>query len=200
VVVDSFPDLPTPWDDEVARGQTDIAPSRVSLWSPADFGVTVVSSRLAFQKVSPSGEVLRVEREFDPVSFLPEERTDWEAQNEFLRRRSGDGSRFPPVPDHKPVVRGVFTPPSGEIWIQVSTRSLGPDPGHVEVVAGLRATPEWLEPLRMEVFAPSGAYLGTIVGPAGIDVRAVRDGKIWGYRNGPLGEQYIVRLRVDGPQ
>jgi hypothetical protein len=200
VVVDSFPDLSTPWDDEVVWGPSDIVPSRTSLWSPADFGIAVVGSRLAYQTASPNGEVLRVERAFEPVAFLPEERTDWEAQNELLRQRAGDPTRFPPVPGHKPVVRGVFTPPSGEVWVQVSTPSVGPDPGHVAVVAGLRATPEWLEPLRMEVFTASGAYLGTVVGPAGIDVRAVSDGVIWGYRNGTLGEQHIVRLRVDGLQ
>lgn len=198
-VVDSLRMPPTPWDDEIGRGQSDITPSRFSVWSPADFGVTAIGSRLAFQLVEPSGAVHRVERAHDPVPFLSAERLDWETQNEFLRRRAGDPDRFPPVPESKPVIRGVFTPPSGEIWVQVSTESLGPDPGHVEYVAGLRATPEWLEPLRMEVFTRNGDYLGSVGGPAGLDVRVVDDGVIWGYRNGELGEQHIVRLRVEGP-
>ena len=198
-VLDSVPWVATPWDHEVGRGQSDITPSRSSIWSPADFGVSVVGSRLAFQKLDPQGSVLRLLRDYEPATFLADERADWEAQNRFLRQRSGDPSRFPPVPDHKPVVRRVFSPPSGEIWLLVATPSIGPDPGHIEVMGGLRTTPEWLEPLRMEVFGPNGDYLGAVTGPPGLDVRAVGDGVIWAYRNGALGEQHIVRLRVERP-
>lgn len=197
-VVDSVPWLATPWDDEVGSGQSDITPSRSSIWSPADFGVWVVGSRLAFQTLDPRGSVLRVLRDHEPAGFLPDERADWEAQNRFLRERSGDPSRFPPVPDYKPVVRRIFSAPNGEIWLLVATESIGPDPGHIESIGGLRTTPEWLEPLRMEVFEPSGVYLGTVTGPPGLDVRAVGEGVIWAYRNGALGEQHLVRLRVEG--
>lgn len=196
-MVDSVGLPPTPWDDEVGVGQSSITPSRFDLWSPAGFGLSAIGSRLAFQTVEANGQVLRVERAQRKVSFLDAERGDWEAQNEFLRQRTRDPDRFPPVPEFKPVIRAVFTPRSGEVWVQVATHSIGPDPGHVEIVAGLRATPEWLEPLRMEVFSQTGEYLGSVLGPAGIDVRAIGDGTIWGYRNGEFGEQHIVRLRTD---
>ncbi len=194
-------DLPaTPWDDEVGRGQADIAPGRFDIWSPSHFGIAAVGSRLAFQVVDSTGSVRRVERDDYPrVGLLPSERADWEAQNEFLRRRAGAPDRFPPVPDFKPTIRGVFAAPGGDVWVHVATESSGPDPGHVESVAGLRATPQWLEPLRMEVFTRQGDYLGRVVGPPGVDVRAVSHGVIWGYRNGEFGEQHIVRLRVDDP-
>lgn len=74
----------------------------------------------------------------------------------------------------------MFLPPTGDIWIQRSTTALGPDPGHVASVAGLRSTPEWLEPLRFDVFDSDGQLLYVMEGPPGVDVRAVTGDSVLG--------------------
>ncbi len=198
-MIDSTGPIPYPWRDEITNGQPLLASTEFLARSAAGFYVLGVTGRFAVEVHPREGGVVRIERRVEPVPFLTEEWQDWEEQNEFLRRRAGDPLRYPTTPEHKPPIRAVFLPPSGDIWIQRSTVSVGPDPGHLKIVAGLRATPEWLEPLLFEVFEPDGTYVGAVEGPAGIDVRAVTGDAIWGYVNGTYGEQYVVRLKIETP-
>ena len=195
--IDSTGPIPYPWSEEITRGYPGLASMPFLAWSPAGFYAAGVTGRFAVEVHPREGGVVRIERRVDPVPFLKDEWQEWEEHNEFMRRRSGDPPRYPTTPEHKPPIRGVFLPPNGEIWIQRSTLSVGPDPGHLKSVAGLQTSPEWLEPLLFEVFEPNGTYLGAVEGPVGVDVRAVSENAIWGYVNGTYGEQYVVRLKID---
>ena len=196
-VIDSIVTLPTPWDGEVGIGQSSLVPRRSLRWGK-NGPITGVGSRLAFQAQKLDGSVLRVEREATPAAMLPEERKDWEIQNEFLRVRSGQPDRFPPAPEHKPILREIWPTETGQVWLECRTVATGPDPSLPDRIAGLRPTPRWLEPLRIEVFDLDGDYLGVIEGPAGIDVKAVGHGWLVGVTRDEHGVESLVRYRVTG--
>jgi hypothetical protein len=192
-VLDSAGPLSTPWDSEYEGDQSHFA-SRYVDWSPHDFGVAAVSSRLAFQVFEWNGGVVRVERPSERPPYAPDERQEHEAQQEFLRRRSGQPARFPRIPERKPAFGRVLLSRTGEIYFQMRTEASGRDPARVAQVAGLPTTPDWLEPLALEAFDRAGRYLGRVEGPSGVVPMAASGDTLWGLCKGSLGETYVVRF------
>jgi hypothetical protein len=192
-VLDSVGPLRTPWDGEYKGGQSHFANCYVD-WSPRDFGVAAVSSRLAFQVFELNGGVVRVERRtVGPLYALPE-REVHQLQQEYLRRRSGQRSRYPDIPERKPPFGRVVLSRTGEIYFQLRTEAVGPDPARVPEIAGIRTTPAWLEPLALDAFDRAGRYLGRVEGPPGVVPMAASGDTLWGLTKGAFGETYVVRF------
>lgn len=191
-VLDSAGPLSTPWDAEYEGDPLYFADKFVA-WSPLDFGVATVSSRLAFQVFEKNGGIVRVERRTERALYHPDERKEHQLQQEYLRRRSRQPSRYPDIPERKPPFGRVLLSRTGEIYFQLRTEAVGPDPARVPEIAGIRTTPEWLEPLALDAFDRGGRYLGRVEGPLGVLPLAVSGDTLWGLTKGALGETYVVR-------
>lgn len=125
-----------------------------------------------------AGEVVRVvEKEYEPEPVTASEKAEALEGLDWFRRQGGevDPSR---IPDEKPAISSFSVDPEGYLWV---------DP-----VAGADSL--------LEVFDPSGAYLGpTGPSPLGSYPPPVfTSDAVYGVTRDSLGVAYVVRLEVIG--
>lgn len=125
---------------------------------------------------------------------------------------SRNGRPLRRIPGDKPVFSHFEVDRQGRIWVQVYTRGVlepetpGEEDRRREACAFFGATEaecdegitEWRQPLVFDVLEPDGRYLGRLELPnRRADVYHARDDLLWVVETGELGEQYVVRYRIE---
>jgi hypothetical protein len=197
-LLDTIPDPPISGAPEAGGGGR-FVPAKEWAWSPLGYMAVGVSRDYSFELRRPGEPVLRIERVVEPVEVHPEERAEWEATNEWVRRTQGQflTAEIPAVPAQKPPYRGLYIGERGRIWVWRYTRAEKMDPAEVREPDPNRPPPiSWREPIVFDVFEPDGTYLGEVHMPPRTNAMVFRGDTIWGIRRGELDEQYVVRLVV----
>jgi hypothetical protein len=120
-----------------------------------------------------------IERAYEPVSFAPEERAEWQAVLDWFKQAD-----YPVDIGSVPNRKLPVTARKDETVESPSEGSNGPPPI------------SWVEPNVYDVFEPDGTYLGEVRFPWRTTPLVVRGDTAWGVRRGELDEQYIVRLVI----
>lgn len=175
--------------------------SKVWTVGPSGGLVAGVNDRYVIDHYRPDGTVLRMEREIDPVPYLPDEKAEREARNAWMMRTQGQfmTSEIPPVPDTKPFFRSFMVGEEGRIWVQ--RRSLAEEGEEIQLQGRPGEEPppptRWREPVVFDVFADDGLFLGSVRLPSGVNIWVIRGDTVWGTRRGEFDETYVVRLHLE---
>lgn len=196
-IVDTIP--PPPIDNDPEGMGWQFEPQKVWTWSPLGYMVSGVSSTYAFSLFYPDGKMLRIERAYEPVAVHPEERAELEAQNDWRRKTQGQHltSEIPPVPLVKPAYSSLMVDDDGRIWVRLHQAAVKNEPEDEPARDPERPPPiTWSEPVVYDVYQPDGTYLGQVHPPKGQSLNVIRGDTLWGTKRGDLGEQYVVRMRM----
>jgi hypothetical protein len=197
VTVDTvhLPSLPNEPDQRTANLAL-FGPEKIQAFSPLGYLIVGMNDDYSFDVRRPDGPVVRIEREYEPVAYLPEERAEWEAALEWWKRRRPDFDLPQPPPAHKVPFKAIQAAVDGRIWVTLSTVAV---PEQVEPPPEDPNEPPpltWHEPTAYDVFEPDGTYLGRVDLP--LDSRGffMRGDTVWAVRRGKFDEEYVVKLVV----
>jgi hypothetical protein len=195
-LVDTIPEPPFPGTPEETGW---FLPRKHWAWSPLGYLVVGVSDEYVFELRRSPSSVLRVEKPYEIVRLLPEERREWEVRNEWIRDNRGQffNQDLPPIPASKPPYAGLYIGQFGRIWVHrhVVAEHAIPSSSSPEVDGPPLVT--WQEPTVYDVFSPEGAYLGDVRVPDRVTIHVFRGDEVWGVRRGEFDEEYVVRFRVE---
>lgn len=176
--------------------------AHVTLSHPSPHGYMVAGRNedYVLYRPLPDGRVVRIERQWSPVSVKPDERVAVQRiEDHFAHRR---GVRGGEVPERKPPYWHLWVDRDGRIWVARYGEGR-----HVPETAEERERRlryenppnEWWEDLVFDVIEPTGRFLGTVRFPnRQTDLQVARDERVWVIERGEFGEQYLVRYRIEG--
>lgn len=169
-----------------------------SVLSPLAYLVTARNEEYGVQWRGAAGEIIRVERAWEPVPYESDERKEKQRLEKGFSARNGTSERR--IPKTKPPFSSFKVDSEGRFWIEMFA------PGYME-----RETPgerelreryngllrEWRQPLVCEVIDPGGEYLGRVEFPnRQTDLVWAHGREVWVIERGEFHEQYLVRYRV----
>ena len=162
------------------------------------YPVTARNDRYLLRQRVGEGRMLDIRRGYDPVPVQRAERAAFQTiENHFSARR---GIRPGAVPSTKPPFWALWIDQEARLW--VARHGAG---ARIPETADERAArqkvenppAEWWEPLTFDVIEPGGRLLGTLRFPnRQTDLAAARGDRVWTIEGGELGEQYVVRYRI----
>lgn len=196
-IVDTIPEPRLP--GEPTGGAGVFIPAKLWDWSPHGHYVVGVNDRYVFESWHVDGKVTKVMRDHQPVPVRPEERSEWEARNAWLRDRQGRfmTAEIPPVPSVKPAYREIVVGEDGRVWIQRYMPSVKLEPAKVpDTRDGEAPALSWREPTVFDVFEPDGTYLGEVHVPERTTIWHFGTDRVWAVQRGELDESYIVAFRL----
>ena len=164
--------------------------SPAALWAGHPHGGIVKAISSEYRIDLHLGErVLRIERALDPIPVSAVER-DYRRDliTEDMLWMDPDWEwNGPPIPEAKPVFRGLHSGKDGRIWAELSSE--------------LRdaADPSLGEKVRFDVFEPDGTYLGVVNAPTDFStlVNPVFDRDyVWAVTRDELDVQRVIRYRI----
>lgn len=185
-----------------SRSSVPFSAQHVWRFSPLGYFIDGIGSRYAINLHRPEG-ILRIERAFEPVPVLPEERDNAVERATFNMRRMVPDWRWngPPVPATKPPFRDLFTGRDGRLWVLLSSTGERIPAEEVDEHRDSNRMPplRWREPVVFDVFEPDGRYLGRVNAPPGFSTypEPVFAGDyVWAVARGEFDVQQIVRFRL----
>lgn len=195
-IVDTIPDPRIAGEPSTAGGT--FLPGKTWDLSPLGYVVVGVTGDYRFEIRRVHEPVVHVERSFEAVSLLSDERAAHEARNEWMRQNQGQfmTSEIPPLPDTKPAYRALFVGERGRIWVHRHVTARRVDTA-VEPRPNRPPPLGWREPTIYDVFEADGVYLGEVQVPERTSIKVFRGDTLWGIRRGDLDEQYVVRLHIE---
>ena len=144
--------------------------------APSGAIIVGAADRYRIETQSAEGTVLAIENQWAPVPVVPEE-ADWHRRLLIATLRAEmapqewtwDGSE---IPASKPAFNRLLAAASGEIWVvrpgqgEQATECISvPTAANY---AEARTAPCWRDVVLLDVFDPSGRYLGDVAAPEGI--------------------------------
>lgn len=170
-------------------------------WAVSPLGgiVAGVSDRYVLHHVRPDGTVLRIERDAEPAPVHPDERAEHEARLDWRWERQGQtitADRVP-VPEVKPIFRGIYVGDQGRIWVHRYVEAVKDPSIEKRDDPDARPVVTWREPVVFDVFEADGRFLGTVRVPPRTSLRVYRGDRVWGVRRGEFDEAYVVGFRID---
>ena len=169
-------------------------PSKIMGMSPAGHLIVGMNDDYRFDIRSPDGPVVRVERDYEPVALLSEEKADWQAVYDwFENRQFGDvGS----LPDYKPPYAEFLSAQDGRIWVRRRVEGYKEEDDEEPPPEDSSSPPEvnWEERAVYDVFELDGTYLGEVRFPLRATPLFIRADTAWGIYRGEFDEQYIAKL------
>ncbi len=191
--VDTMPIPALPNEPDTRRlGPMD--PSKEHALSPLGYIAVGVNDQYSFEVRWPDGPTVRIERAYDPISFTPEERAEWQAVFDWFRENNYP-VEIGAVPDRKLPYGYFLAGERGRVWVRRHVQARKDElvePPSEE--SNRRPAISWVEPAVYDVFEPDGTYLGEVRFPWRTSPLVVRGDTAWGVRRGEFDEQYIVRL------
>lgn len=130
---------------------------------------------------------LNIVRTGERVRYASEERAEWEAWRVF-NDRTWQGHA--PIPESKPLLRGVRGDHVGRVWIQVHVRA-EKRPVPPRPPGSQRPLLTWRERMTFDLFMPDGTLIGRVALPHQTELMATRGDRIWLREEGESGEQLI---------
>lgn len=134
-------------------------------------------------ELAPSGDTLRtITRDHTPLPVTDADLAEAREELEWFVQEGGqvDWSR---IPSHKPAIEYAFLDDRGYLWVWP-------------------VMPSGREGLALDVFDPTGRYLGRVESPVPIATRpvpVVRDSMLYAVTRSELDVPFVVRLRIDRP-
>jgi len=181
-------------------GGTMFAREKHWAFSPLGGFVVALSDRYRIEHFRGDGRVLRIERDIPPVAIHPEEKAELQAINDWRYRTQGQfmTTDKPTVPDEKGVIRGLAVGEDGRIWVRRYVPAEKGDSVQGVAPQGQEPPPArfWHEPNVHDVFEPDGTFLGSVRMPPRTGLSVMRGDQVWGVREGPEGENQVVRFRI----
>lgn len=187
-------------------GEPDVLPKGYhpqKVWAVGEDGgiLVAVSDRYVLHHYRADGTVLRVIRDIPRPRFLPEEKAEIEALNEWRRRTNSRVSPFAtgPLPDVKPLLKNIFVGDDGRIWVPRYATAEKVARAEKPTTQGTDTPPSrtWQEPNVYDAFEANGTFLGTMRAPIRTQLWSFRGDRVWGVRFGEFNEQYVVRYRIE---
>lgn len=180
-------------------------------YSPLGYFVTGISSRYAIDirvprrqattsaqppTWRPGDPVQSIRLGVPPVRITALERAEQKAhiQNQLNALRGNQEGRVLDTPSTKPFFRSIYVGDDGRIWVTIhtpSTRDAAPQSTGT-AVSQLR----WREPTVLDVFEPTGSYVGRVRVPDDLRIIKLRDDRIWGVARDEFDVEYVKRYRV----
>ena len=180
------------------------SPKQETAFSRFGYYIVGVSDDYSFDLLRPEG-TLRMGRSYEPVPVHPAEadvRRDALTQN-FKRQFPGWKWNGPPIPDVKAAYHGFFPAEDGRIWVRVpapSERYMDAEEQRAEEERLDRPVNPFREPVRFDVFEPTGEYLGRVSAPEGFALypRPVfRGDSVWAIVRDEYDVQRLHRFRLE---
>jgi hypothetical protein len=186
----------------VSVNNVPFSPREFDAFSPRGYWVGGVSDRYRIDMFKPGG-VVRIEKDWQPVSVTAGEKDNAEARAAYNMRQMKPGWKWngPPVPDTKPPIKAVLIGDDGRLWVQLSQPGVRiADAG--DAAPGERPPERWREPVVFDVFEPDGTYLGRVDVPDGFQrypSPVFRGVRVWAVVRDSLDVEYVVRFRLSTP-
>jgi hypothetical protein len=127
--------------------------------------------------------------EIEPVTLLSEEKEQWEAWTDYYSARGAENV----LPEHKPVLKQIYTDRNGRIWIWKYVKA-----EYTEMNMGIGYGPEsnWWEPPTFDIFKPDGSYYGTVELPLNANFKDAKGNTVVAVLTGDMGEEYVSRFSL----
>ncbi|MEN8143906.1 MAG: hypothetical protein ABFS14_03050 [Gemmatimonadota bacterium] len=184
-------------------------PEQVTAYSGQGYFVVGINEpfegRYRFSLLKPAGPVLAIERDYKPASVDPAEASATRARLTANFRDNFPGWKWngPDIPAVKPAYQRFVVGQDGRIWVLLHS----PSEKYMDV-AEQRAEEERLgrpvnpyrEPVRFDVFEPSGEYLGEVSAPEGFAMYprpVMRGDTVWAVVKDELDIARVHRFRLD---
>jgi hypothetical protein len=168
----------------------------VSALSPFGYLVVGRNSEYAIHRPLADGRVLRIEKGYLPLTPHAEEREEWaESQARLADLTPAGAIDSETIPKEKPPFRQLVVDSEGRIWVSRYTEAKELPASTQEEEEGIRT--RWIEPSVWDVIDPRGTFLGTVAMPDRTQLVDARGKTIWAIETGDMGEEYVVRLRVE---
>jgi len=185
-----------PFSAEVATG-----------FSPEGYWIGGLSTRYRIDLFRSESQVLRLEKDWVPVSVLPEEAEEQRRRTiqGFQRQYGSWRWNGPGIPDAKPPFKEVFVSWEGNIWVALSTTgvlAMTEQEARAEEAASGRTPLSFVEPWAFDVFSSEGEYLGLVRVPETFQIRpepVVRGDSVWAVVRDEFDLPSVVRFRVVHP-
>jgi hypothetical protein len=182
------------------------SPQQVEVYSPEGYFIVGINEDYSFDLLRPEG-VLRIAR--DSWETVPVDPAEADAEREaatdnFRRNYPGWKWNGPPIPDHKPAYWQFHVADDGRIWVQVpapSYRYMDPAEQKAEEERLNRTVVPFREPVRFDVFEPTGEYLGRVSTPEGFSPRwpppVFRGDTVWAITRDEYDVQRLNRFHLE---
>jgi hypothetical protein len=173
-------------------------------FSPLGYVVGALSTDYRIDLHRGPADVLRIERTWDPVSILADERGEQERRITENFRGNFPGWRWngPSIPDTKPPFTDIFAGNDGRIWVQVAQTGV---PVMTETEAQEeedrtgRPVMRFRTPATFDVFEPDGTYLGVVRTPddfSAFPTPVARGDYIWAVTRDDFDVATVHRFRI----
>ncbi len=180
-------------------------PRQITAYSGQGYFVVGISDRHRFTLLKPGGLALTIERDFEPVPVDPAEASAARERVTANFRDNFPGWRWngPNIPDVKPAYQAFVIAQDGRIWVHLHAPSErymdGAEQRAEEKRLGRPVNP-YREPVRFDVFEPSGEYLGEVAAPDGFVLRpwpVMRGNTVWAIVKDELDVARLHRFRLE---
>lgn len=172
----------------------------MSTVSPHGYLVTARNSDYAFTRPLPDGRILKVSRDYEPLSVTRPERDQWLAFVRMFEEAARDQGRTPaygPIPDRKPPFQWIWADEEGRVWVsRYAEAEHHPLTDEERAARGDRPALEWRQAPVFDVFEADGTFLGQVRLPPNTRIAASRGDRLWAVTTGEFGEAYVVRFRI----
>lgn len=188
--------FPPSFRNEPAVARFDpFGPSKVVGINPRGYLLAGMNGDYRFDIRSLDGPVVRVEREYEPVALLPEEKADWQALYDWVEENRPFGE-VGSLPDHKQPYSEFLPTQDGRVWVQRRTEGYKPEDEEPQPAEDSNQPPDinWNEPALYDVFQLDGTYLGEVRFPQRAEPLYIRADTAWGIYRGEFEEEYIVKM------
>jgi hypothetical protein len=146
---------------------------------------------------SPEGPVVRVQRDYEPVRLLPEEKSDWQAVVDWFKENQ-PFANISAIPDNKPPYADFLFAQDGRIWVRRRAEGYKEEDDEEEAAEESSGPPpvNWRERRVYDVFELDGTYLGEVRFPLRASPLFIKADTAWGVFRGEFEEQYIAKLVI----
>jgi hypothetical protein len=151
--------------------------------------------------------VLRVERDWTPITVKPEEAEERRRERtaRFQRQYPGWKWNGPGIPGTKPPFKSLFASDEGNIWVhlwQEGYSAMTEAEARAEERRTDRPQIRFTEPAAFDVFQPDGTFLGHVTTPRSFRTNPepiVRGDTVWAITRDELDVARIVRFTITTP-
>jgi hypothetical protein len=187
-------------------------------WSPRGYWVTGFSGQPSFEIRAPvehavgvasPGATPKIWRPGDPIVSVRWDNAPIEvsaaersAQAAYLLVQAGAVGAtvrgpVPEIPGRKPAYRRLIPDSDGRIWVEVSVPSERVEAAREPEAAQTTPGIGWREPSVYQLFDPSGALLGRIDFPWGVEPIVMKGNHVWGKATDATGVETVKRFRIE---
>jgi len=183
-------------------------------WALGPSGTLAVGCPLEYKvdMIRPDGSILRIVRDWRPVTVPTEERRAFMTIETFAQRRSGYfkswGWQGPEPPEEKPAYDRMIFGEDGRLWVWPAHPSVKRDVPQEFIRQGLPRVQYTVRTAgAFDVFEPTGEYVGAVRLPEDVPYQPfpgasdpfIRGDSVWAVRHDSLGVQYVAKYVVQWP-